>query len=132
MRAITAVVVLSCLSLAASGVALAAMAQKKITIIEQPAGTLAYRDDAGNDARSVRATSGDEIRWKSGVGRYVITFPKGTPLNSAKFEGKKDQEAAGSVQPKVTKRRYKYNVLVTKDDGTVLKDDPEIIIDDQQ
>ncbi len=129
MRAISAVVVLFCLSLAAYGVALAAMAQKKINIIEQPAGTLAYRDDAGNDARSVRATSGDEIRWKSGVGRYVITFPKGTPLNSAKFEGKKDQETAGPVQPNAAKRRYKYNVVVTRDDGKILKDDPEIIIE---
>ena len=113
----------------------------RIVITVDPDGSLKFEQLIGgstqgpDSGRQALVRQADTIDWYCEVGNYACLFKSDSPLNVKAVSGAAFSNAPTPPVP-VTRahnqqgnNEYKYLVVVFKDDGTVLSQDPTIIID---
>ena len=113
----------------------------EITVVN---GSLAYEQSTTGppppppprDGKHARVGHNDRIEWRCGVGNYACLFKGDSPLDPIKTVSGASGSNAPVPPATVTKphnpganNEYSYLVVVVKADGTVLSQDPTIIID---
>lgn len=94
-----------------------------------------YIDEVGREARDKKVNPDDRnlFRWRTDHGvRLVISFPDSPFINGDTFTSNNQgfTRPVGVLRDRLPKRRYKYNVTLTKPDGETCTEDPQIIIQD--
>lgn len=87
-----------------------------------------YATHDNKDAASIRVTRRDLVRWNCDHGNYTVLFKGQSPFEAVAVHGRKGADSAVSVVVG-EKGTYKYAVTVALEDGGLITDDPEIIID---
>jgi hypothetical protein len=84
---------------------------------------------ASPDSVSVRR--GQRIEWTSSLGDWEVIFHSDQPFGQGnrRIFGKKDQYKGRAVQAIANLGSYYYDIQVTLPDGTVLMEDPEIVVE---
>jgi hypothetical protein len=112
-------------------------ANHKITISVLPGGGLDYIQDTdahpSRPGKRAHVKHNETIQWTCSDGNFAGLFKQDSPLDIAGFAG---QSGDTTKKAKVTAvfdpsggNAYRYFVVIVKDDGTVLTQDPVIIID---
>jgi plastocyanin len=83
------------------------------------------------DPDSVSVKRGQRIEWTSSLGDWEVIFYSDQPFGqgSRRIFGKKDQSKGRAVQAIANLGSYQYDIQVTLPDGTVLMEDPEIVVE---
>jgi hypothetical protein len=85
------------------------------------------------DPDSVSVKRNQRIEWTSEVGDWEVIFhsdePFGPGNQNRRIFGKKDQTKGRPIRNLARLRSYKYDIQVTLPDGTVLTEDPEIVVE---
>ncbi|HEX4274723.1 MAG TPA: hypothetical protein VHZ74_05180 [Bryobacteraceae bacterium] len=88
----------------------------------------AYLTPDNRNAATIHVRHGDRIKWNCDHGNYTVLFKGESPFGQAAVHGFKKMETTTSV---ITAKpgRYTYAVTVALEDGGLIVDDPEIIVD---
>jgi hypothetical protein len=117
------------------------MAAKKhtITITLSATGSLQYDLDVdgapSGNGKVTHVKKDDKVEWTCNVGNFAGLFKGETPLDDPVFSGAKGDETGTKPVKKDhdavddKKNHYPYFIAIVTADGTVISQDPEIIID---
>lgn len=87
-------------------------------------------EDSDADARRVRLSRGQQVRWRTENGEpWAVEFEDDdSPLPEAVY-GARGKGPAVAVRDDAPRKTYKYSVEMTVEEGEVITDDPEFRID---
>ena len=120
------------------------MANHRITIGVDATGSLTFTDDAAANAKKKHVNQNDRVRWSTALGNLAVLFKGGkspTPEGAYAAEAGADTDDPKIDKAKVPglpgetpeqiekKNTYTYFVAIAKADGTVISQDPDIIVD---
>lgn len=82
---------------------------------------------------SVGVKRGQRVAWTSDEGDWQVTFTSDEPFgpgpDNRVISGKKGQVKGRPIQAAAPFKSYHYDIQVTLPDGTILTEDPEIVVE---